>query len=184
VIGDLGVGKTQLCKTMLGDEFDEGYAPTIFETYKIKVPMFREYPVELWDMSGNDKYERKRPVIYPNVNGFVICFDLTNFESWMNVCNKWLPELLGFSQFPLFIVGCKFDKINASNAKSCVQPSQVTEFMDKHCTHFKSWKFFSTSAQNVVGLETLFAAIIYCTLYEKEKKDDINSSISRLKNKF
>lgn len=36
VVGDVGVGKTVLCKTMLGDAFDPSYKPTVFETYKIR----------------------------------------------------------------------------------------------------------------------------------------------------
>ena len=36
VVGDVGVGKTVLCKTMLGDAFDPAYKPTVFETYKIR----------------------------------------------------------------------------------------------------------------------------------------------------
>ncbi len=90
VVGDLGVGKTSLCKTMLGDAFDAQYTPTVFETYKIRVPLFRQVMVELWDMSGNTKYDKKRPVIYPNVNCFLVCFDLTSREAWRNVKRKVL----------------------------------------------------------------------------------------------
>ncbi len=124
VVGDLGVGKTVLCKTMLGDEFASGYVPTVFETYKIKVPLYREVPVELWDMSGNAKYDKKRPVVYPNVNALLICFDLTSKESWQNVKRKWVPEAMSYPTCPLLIAGCKFDRINASNAQMCVQPAQ------------------------------------------------------------
>jgi small GTP-binding protein len=198
VIGDAGVGKTTLCKTMLGDSFDPDYHPTVFETYKIRVPLFKEMPVEIWDMSGNAKYDKKRPVVYPNVNGILICFDLTSKESWRNVKRKWVPEAMSYPDFPLLIAGCKFDCINAANAQMCIQPAQgdsivfasffsdtfsaVNSFLDKQCRGvFKSAHFVSTSALKGIGLEQLFAAIVYTAMYLKKRPDEINSGIARIK---
>ncbi len=199
VTGDAGVGKTALCKTMLGDTFDPDYRPTVFETYKIRVPMFKEVPVEIWDMSGNPKYDKKRPVVYPNVNAFLICFDLTSKESWRNVKRKWVPEAMSYADFPLLIAGCKFDCINAANAQMCIQPAQgvedevefifvvltpfeVNSFLDKKCRGvFKSAHYVSTSAVKGIGLEQLFAAIVYTAMYMKKRPDEINSGIARIK---
>ncbi len=181
VVGDVGVGKTCLCKTMLGDEFDPKYVPTVFETYKIRAPLFRQVMVELWDMSGNAKYDKKRPVVYPNVNCFVVCFDLTDRETWRNVKRKWVPELMAYPDFALFIVGCGFDKITAANASMCVQPKQVTSFIDKRCGAFKCAHFVSTSAVKATGLERVFAGIVYTTLYAKPKTSEINAGLARIK---
>lgn len=181
VVGDMNVGKTQLCKTMLGDSFSAEYSPTVFETYKIRVPLFKTVPIELWDMSGNPKYDRKRPVVYPNINCFLVCFDITNRESWKSVKKKWVPEALSFPDFPMLIVGCKFDTINSSNAVTCVTAEDVSRFMDKHCISFKCYRFFSASAKNGSGLAEIFQALVYTTLYEKAKKDELNSTFSAAK---
>jgi small GTP-binding protein len=182
VVGDCGVGKTTLCKTMLGDDFNPDYTPTVFETYKIRAPIFRQVMVELWDMSGNPKYDKKRPVVYPNVNCFVACFDLTERESWRNVKRKWVPEMMAYPDFALFIVGCGFDRINAANASMCVQPKQVQSFLDKKCRGvFKCAHFVSTSATNGTGLERVFAGIVYATMYAKTKVSEINAGIARIK---
>ena len=150
--------------------FASEYEPTVFETYKVKVPMFREVPVEIWDMSGNPKYDRKRPVVYPNINCFLVCFDLTSRSSWEAVKKKWVPEARGFPDHPLFVAGCKFDNINAHNAQFCVTGQEVQKYLDVHCTMFKCTKFFSVSAKNGLNVSELFKAIVYCTLSEIKSK--------------
>ncbi len=72
-------------------------------------------------------------MVYPNVNAFIVCFDLTSRESWESVKRKWVPEALSFAENPLFVVGCKLDTINASNAANTVSASEVHKFMDHHC---------------------------------------------------
>ena len=182
VIGDMGVGKTQLCKCMLGDEFDGNSEPTVFETYKVKVPIFKEVNVEFWDMSGNSKYDRKRPVVYPNVNCLLVCFDVTCIASWNNLQKKWIPEIQAYAHLPVFIVGLKYDAIDASNASRCVQPSVVQKYIDmKLFGNFKCVKYFSCSAAKCGGLEDIFQAIVYATLYETSKADEVNSTVSKLR---
>lgn len=182
VLGDMDVGKTQLCKCMLGDEFDAKSAPTVFETYKIRVPLWKQIPVELWDMSGNSKYDRKRPVVYPNVNSFLLCFDLTRIESWTNLCTKWIPEIMSESTRAVVIVGCKYDAINSSNAHATVQPSVVQKYIDKKMIgNFKCVKFLTCSAANCAGLEEVFQAIVYSTLYSVRRSDEINTTVAKLR---
>lgn len=186
VVGDLGVGKTQLCKTMLGDDFHAGYEPTVFETYKVRVPLFKEVPVELWDMSGNPKYDKKRPVVYPNVNALVVCFDLTSRVSWESVKRKWVPEAVGFPEYPLMLVGCKFDCINAGNAATVVTAAEVTRYMEHHCAEFKCCRFFSTSAAKGSGMDDVFQSLIYSVLYDHKGKvaDVANFSLNHLREKL
>lgn len=112
----------------------------------------------------------------------MVAFDLTERESWRSVKSKWVPELMAFPELPLLVVGCGFDRINASNASMCVQPKQVNSFLDKKCRGvFKSAHYVSTSAVSGVGLERVFAGIVYTTIFAKPKVNEINAGISRIK---
>ena len=36
---------------------------------------------------------RLRPIIYPNTDVFLVCFNITNPDSYNNVREKWVPEI-------------------------------------------------------------------------------------------
>lgn len=84
-----------LVHVLAGEAFRGDFPPTIFETLKQTVMVgngWKEYPVELWDVSGSERYSKKRPVIYPNINAFVCCFDVNDYFSFTNCVKIWLPE--------------------------------------------------------------------------------------------
>ena len=80
-----------LAHVLAGEPFRD-FPPTIFETTKSKIAAAgKTFELEFWDVSGSERYSKKRPVIYPNVNAFVVCFDLNDFFSFTNVTKIWLP---------------------------------------------------------------------------------------------
>ena len=79
---------------------------------------------------------------------------------------------------PLLVVGCHFDEINAQTARSCVPASTVQKYLDLHCGRFKCYKYFSCSALNGSGLEDVFQAIVYTTVYKRAKQDELNKTLS------
>lgn len=111
--GDCGVGKSALVRMMAGETFQPQLAPTIMSMTKCFVGVGREwkaFPVDLWDVSGNDKYARRRGAIYPNIHAFVVCFDLSSRQSFNSVKKSWLPEVASYCQdAPVFLVGTKSD---------------------------------------------------------------------------
>ncbi len=44
--------------------------------------------LELWDTSGQEDYERLRPMSYPQTDVFVLCFSLVNPDSFESISNK------------------------------------------------------------------------------------------------
>ena len=44
--------------------------------------------LELWDTSGQEPYDRLRPMSYPQTDVFVLCFSLVNPDSFESISNK------------------------------------------------------------------------------------------------
>jgi small GTP-binding protein len=62
------------------------------------------------DLGGQDSFKYALSSFFRNANGIVICFDITNLESFHNV-NNWLENVqrLCPEQTPIFLVGTKSD---------------------------------------------------------------------------
>lgn len=169
----LKLGKTSLAKSILGEGFTGDHEATIFAIYKseIKLP-HKTMPFNVMDCTGSTKYQHKRPAIYPNANVYVICFEMTNPKSWMNVQKTFLPEIYDIANDkPVFLVGTKSDLV--SPGKPSVNMFEIDELVkyynDKKAKRpFKYVKFFGVSAKNNFQVDKLRDSIVYCALFCKE----------------
>ncbi|EAX92716.1 RAS-related protein racG, putative [Trichomonas vaginalis G3] len=111
VVGDGAVGKTCLCISYTQNKFPDGYVPTVFDNYNTKLEVDKTViDLNLWDVSGQEDYERIRPVAYPNANAFMMCFSLVNPTNLENIENKWMSEIRNFCpEAPFVLIGTKSD---------------------------------------------------------------------------
>ncbi len=92
------------------NSFPEGTAPTVFDNYSTNIEVDKQQvELGLWDTSGQDDYDRLRPLSYTDTNIFLLCFSVDTFSSYENVKNKWFVEVQhyapGSSHFPsLFLI--------------------------------------------------------------------------------
>ncbi|XP_006893328.1 PREDICTED: rho-related GTP-binding protein RhoD [Elephantulus edwardii] len=111
LVGDGGCGKTSLLMVFVQGDFPENYTPTVFERYNCRLQL-KDKPVHLqiWDTAGQDDYDRLRPLFYPDASVVLLCFDVTNPNSFSNVSDRWYPEVSHFCKHtPIVVVGCKTD---------------------------------------------------------------------------
>ncbi|XP_058387354.1 rho-related GTP-binding protein RhoF isoform X2 [Diceros bicornis minor] len=60
--------------------------------------------------SGQEDYDRLRPLSYQNTHLVLICYDVMNPTSYDNVLIKWYPEVTHFCRgTPMVLIGCKTD---------------------------------------------------------------------------
>ena len=127
LVGDAKVGKTWLLSrahelyatlcdgySLLKKPFDPAlvYSPTAFETCFTNVDTadLGNYQTNIWDTGGCAIFNFVRPVAYIRADVFMVCFDLSNRESFNNVTDRWLPELHKYQpKTPVLIVGTKSD---------------------------------------------------------------------------
>ena len=112
VVGDSGVGKTNLIKRFISNEFSENFKATIgvefmSKTYRINKHLFK---VEIWDTAGQERYKSITAVYYKGAKGALVVYDTTDKSTFDNI-DKWMLEIKDKTSkdIKLMIVGNKID---------------------------------------------------------------------------
>lgn len=112
LVGDSGVGKTNLLSRFTRNEFNAESKSTIgveFATrnVNIKGKMVR---AQIWDTAGQERYRAITSVYYRGAVGALVVYDLTKPQTFHNL-DKWLDELdeHAESSVRIMVVGNKTD---------------------------------------------------------------------------
>ena len=113
IIGDSGVGKTNLIKLAIGRPFNENIELTLvhsFSQIKIKL-MGIDYMIELWDTIGQEELKTINKLFYNNSKIVIFVYDITNLNSFENL-QLWVNEIdtqIGLKNVIKGVIGNKID---------------------------------------------------------------------------
>lgn len=154
VVGDSGVGKTNLIHRFVKNNFNENTKATVgveflSKTFQIKGEIFK---IEVWDTAGQERYKAITSSYYKGSNGALIVYDLTRESSFQNI-EKWAKELKEKSNdnVCLIMVG------NKSDLKSEIKV-QTDEALEK--AKMLNIPFMETSALDGNGVKEAFFTLI------------------------
>ena len=112
VVGDSGVGKTNLIKRFVTNTFSANSKATvgvefISKSYRINDQVFK---IEIWDTAGQERYKSITAAYYKGAKGALIVYDTTQKTSFENI-DKWMSEIKEKSSkdMKLMIIGNKID---------------------------------------------------------------------------
>ncbi|MFX1418223.1 MAG: Rab family GTPase [Promethearchaeota archaeon] len=111
VFGDSGVGKTTFINRYLTNTFLENIKSTLGAAIHIKLLETNngKLTLQVWDFGGEDKFKFLINSYAQGSSGGIFMYDLTNYESLINIIN-WLPEFRKTCKnIPFIIVGSKLD---------------------------------------------------------------------------
>ena len=94
IVGDSGVGKTNLLSRFTRNIFDSETRNTIgvdFSALDLVINN-KNVKIQFWDTAGQEKYRAIASAYYKNAHGAIIVYDITNKSSFENT-NTWLREL-------------------------------------------------------------------------------------------
>lgn len=135
MIGDSGVGKSNLLNRFCKNEYSEEKKPTIGVEF-IPFDMVlneKHISIHFWDTAGQEKYRGITSSYYKDAFGVCLVYDITNKNTFLNL-EIWLDEIHNFCSFNLVImlIGNKID-IKESRR---VSPEEADEFAKKHGLFF------------------------------------------------
>ena len=113
LLGEAGVGKTNLIRRAMGLDFDDNIAATVLSSYyenDIVVDNMK-YSYQLWDTAGQEKYHSLNKLFIKNSKIIIIIFSIDNRASFDKI-DFWVnntKEILGNDSYILSIVGNKSD---------------------------------------------------------------------------
>ena len=149
LLGDSGVGKTNLLLKYINNDFKDSHIATIGIDYQIKKVKIKKIKLvlHLIDTSGKDKMQSISPIHNQDIDGIVLVFDVTNKQSFENL-NGYLTELEKYKyHYQYVIVGNKIDLKNII---------QVNKEDIKENDKFNEMKYFPVSAKENTNVEEPF----------------------------
>ena len=154
IVGDSGVGKSNILSRFVLDEFSNDCRATVgvelsTKSYQINDKVIK---LHLWDTAGQERFKSITSAYYKGAKGAVIVYDITNKESFEHV-DKWLTEIrnLGGKGISVVVCGNKCD-INEGRKVS------KEEGIEKSSSNGLS--FLETSALNSENVEEAFQTLI------------------------
>ena len=117
IIGDSGSGKTSLLARYMNPNWKfTKVNPTLGIDYASKRMEVQNIPayVHFWDLSGDELYLEVRNEFYPEANGFVLCYDCGNKQSFAHL-QDFVDEGSKYNAdwSASVVIGCKSDAAGA-----------------------------------------------------------------------
>ncbi|KAK2539517.1 Rab27a [Columba livia] len=103
-LGDSGVGKTSLLYQYTDGKFNSKFITTVGIDFREKRVVYRpngpdgvggrgqRIHLQLWDTAGQERFRSLTTAFFRDAMGFLLLFDLTNEQSFLNVRN-WISQL-------------------------------------------------------------------------------------------
>ena len=126
IIGDSGVGKTNLLTRYCDDGFKDSYVATIGIDFKIK-PVYIDgtcIRLQIWDTAGQERFKNITNTFYKGAAGVIIAFSIVDPISFESVGN-WIKQIHSNTNEDVakILVGTKADlnserKVDQLNAET------------------------------------------------------------------
>ena len=173
VLGDPSVGKTTLMLQYTEKKFQELYIPTVGVQVSVKNIILineddekRKVGLYIWDVAGQVKFAKIRKLFYEGASAFIIVYDLTDKQTFINT-SRWYKDLLDiFGQQKIH--GCLVGN------KSDLQARQISSDSGKMLASKMNLSFIETSAKTGDNVEELFLEVsnsIYNNIKERNIKN-------------
>ena len=167
IIGDSTVGKTSLLRKYIQNEFSSNFINTVGFDIQIKFLNINNKKIKLQisDTAGQERYRIVSKNFFNASEGFIIVYDITKRESFVNV-NNWVEQIKeiapNYSKSIIFGNKCDLKEMRD------IDINEGKELANKF-----NFKFFETSAKEGININEGFEALV------KEIMGDIMSVKSR-----
>ena len=165
IVGDSGVGKTNLIGRYLKNEYRQDTKATVgveFGEKKFDINGLK-IKAQLWDTAGQERYKAITSMYYKGAKGALIVFDLSSKTTFVNA-EKWYNEIKKATDpsINLILVGNKSDlkdkrQVNTEDAENKAKEMGIA--------------YMETSALNAENVDKAFSWLIE-EISKKLKKED------------
>lgn len=154
LIGESGVGKTNLLSRFTRNEFNHDSRTTIGVEFSTRTILVGDAAVkaQIWDTAGLERYRAITSAYYRGAVGALVVFDITKHQTY-DVVDRWLKELYDHAEASIVVmlVGNKTDLAQARE----VPMEEAKMFADNN-----GLLFVETSALDSTNVEEAFETIL------------------------
>ena len=169
LVGDSGVGKTNILSKYIKNEFHEDSKSTIgveFGSKQLKIEGHK-IKAQIWDTAGQEKYKAITSAYYKGAQGAFVVYDITRKETFNSV-DRWINDLKTSADknLTIIMIGNKCD-LEDQRQVSADQGEEKGKSYDV--------AFMETSAFSGENIDKAFGNLIneiYKKCYEEMTADD------------
>ncbi|CEG67482.1 Putative Rab family, other [Rhizopus microsporus] len=174
IIGDSGVGKSNLLLRYTSNEFLQDSRSTIGVEFATKTINIDNHVIkaQLWDTSGQERYKAITSAFYRGAVGALLVYDITRKSSFNHIA-QWLEELNEHIEdsIPLVLVG---NKIDLSDTSRAVSTEEAKNYASK-----SKMMFFEASAYDTTNVTLAFETMFNQIYKELSKSKLLKRNTSR-----
>ena len=164
ITGEPGVGKTSLVKKFVSGRFTRDYRVSIGANLFVKDLILDsdiEVAIQIWDIAGQEKWEKMRHLYYKGAHGALIVGDITRENTFEQLKGFWSPDLKKFcGEIPKILV------VNKNDLKPIISNNEVEDLAQNINVN----TIFFSSAKNGQNVEEAFQKIAEDIIISKQKK--------------
>ena len=165
IVGDTGVGKTNLVKRFVYKTYNENTEATIGVEFFSNNYLINDIlcKIDLWDTGGQERYKSITASYYKGASGAIIVYDVTSSTTFNNI-EKWLQEIKERTSrdIKIIMIGNKTDLENKRVISKEISKNKAADL---------NIPVIETSALNASTVKEAFHLII---------NEIYNSSISKI----
>ncbi|RAL39394.1 hypothetical protein DM860_002927 [Cuscuta australis] len=155
LIGDSGVGKSNLLSRFTRNEFTQDTKSTIgveFATRTIRVDNNKIIKAQIWDTAGQERYRAITSAYYRGAVGALLVYDITRRVTFESL-ERWLKELRDHTD-PNIVVMLVGNKADLRHLRA-VTTDDSKVFAERENTFF-----METSALEAINVENAFTEVL------------------------
>ena len=169
LIGDSGVGKTNIMSKYLKNQFREDSKATVGVEFGSKQFSVEGHQIkaQIWDTAGQERYKAITSAYYKGAKGAFIVYDITRKNTFETV-NKWVSDITAAAdkKITLILIGNKND---------LEDQRQVTKEVGEEKAKELGLAFMETSACSGENLDKAFQMMIN-EIYKKYQEDVVGET--------
>jgi len=164
LIGDSGVGKTNILSRYINNTFLETTKSTVGVELGTKIEEYNntKIKIQIWDTAGQERYKSITKTYYKGAKGAFIVYDISKKDSFKNI-DKWIKDLKEYGEEDaiILIIGNKCD---------LEDKREVTIEEVKKKAEIYKMVYCETSALNSKNINYAFKTLIKLVAEKMEKK--------------
>ncbi|TGZ68875.1 hypothetical protein CRM22_004040 [Opisthorchis felineus] len=177
LLGNSGVGKTSILRTLMGEKFNPGTISTIGIDLAKKLFIVENHRIqlEIWDTAGQEQYHSIVAFHFRGAKAFIVMYDVTQPKTFEQIRKYWLRSVDDYMDepIPVFFAANKADL--ESDRVISTQDGEKTpnvNYLDYSDTLYTQWPsstalasqqcahgFFETSAKTGLNVHNLFQRV-------------------------
>ena len=171
LIGDSGVGKTNILSRYVRDDFSIETKSTVGVEFGSKVLKVNNtsIKIQIWDTAGQEQYKSITKAYYKGARGAFVVYDITRKETFSSV-EKWVDELKnnGDEGVCIILLGnkCDLEDQRQVSTEEAMRKSELYKIA-----------LCETSAMQAVNIDKAFTIMVEEIMKQIGKKDEDNANI-------